>query len=175
MPNAEIVDQDFGFDNLLDRVGDLTKMDVDVGYAKPSGGFGVTELAIVQEMGTTIKVTEKMRKYLSSQGLHLKKTTTEITIPSRPFVRESFDNNKDELGEKGIKLLIKYLDEKLELEPLLEVWGDEYRNIMRNGVTTRELSLAENHPFTIQKKGSDTPLINTKRMLNAAEVTVNTK
>lgn len=173
--SAEIIDQDTGFDDFFSKVDDLTRMDVDVGYSKPSGGFGVTELAIVQEFGTKIQVTKKMRGFLGSQGLHLKASTTEITIPARPFVRDSFDNNEEELGEKGEKLLDKYLDDKIELEPMLEIWGDEYRNMMRNGVVTRELGLADNHPFTRERKGSDTPLVSTKHMLNSADITVNTK
>ncbi len=171
----EIQDIDNGFDDFFDKVDDLTRLDVDVGYTKSSGGFGVTELAIVQEMGTKIQVTDKMRGYLGSQGLHLKKSTTEITIPARPFVRDSFDNNEESIGDTGQKLLDKYLDDKFDLETMLEVWGDDYRNIMRNGVVTRELGLAENHPFTIERKGSDTPLVSTKHMLNSAEVEVNTK
>jgi hypothetical protein len=167
--------QDFGYDDIFNKIDDLTKMDVEVGYSKQSGGFGVTELAIVQEMGAKIPVTEKMRKYLASQGMFLKKSTTEIIIPARPFVRDSFDNNEKDLGERGIKLLAKYFEDKIDLELMLEVWGDEYRNMMRNGVITRELGFKENHPFTIERKGSETPLIDSKRMLNSAEVMVKEK
>lgn len=45
------------------------------------------ELGAIHEFGCTITVTEKMRNYLHSQGLHLKKDTTTIVIPTRSFLR----------------------------------------------------------------------------------------
>ena len=42
-------------------------------------------VAIIHEWGMTIKVTDKMRGYLASQGFHLKKSTKVITIPARPM------------------------------------------------------------------------------------------
>lgn len=45
------------------------------------------ELGAIHEFGATITVTEKMRKYLHSQGLHLKKDTMTVVIPTRSFLR----------------------------------------------------------------------------------------
>jgi len=104
--------------------------------------------------------------------LHLKKSTKEITIPARPFVRSSFDNNKDDIGDYGISLVDRYLDGKVDLETLLNAWGDFVKDQIRNGVVTRELELEPNHPFTIERKGSDTPLVNTGEMLNRIEVKI---
>ena len=44
-------------------------------------------IAAVHEFGTTINVTPKMRAYLHFNGLHLRKDTTHIYIPARPFLR----------------------------------------------------------------------------------------
>ena len=43
-----------------------------------------------REKGTKVKVTPKMRAFLHANGLHLKKTTTEIFIPGRPFVKPAY-------------------------------------------------------------------------------------
>ena len=45
------------------------------------------ELGAIHEFGCTITVTEKMRNYLHSQGLHLKKGTMTVVIPTRSFLR----------------------------------------------------------------------------------------
>ena len=42
-------------------------------------------IAEVQQKGATIQVTDKMRSYLSGKGLHLRKKTTVIRIPARPW------------------------------------------------------------------------------------------
>ncbi len=43
-------------------------------------------IAAVHEFGCTIGVTPKMRAYLHYHGIHLKKSTTHIHIPARPFL-----------------------------------------------------------------------------------------
>ncbi len=49
--------------------------------------LSMADLGAIHEFGATIEVTEKMRKYLASQGLYLRKETTHIIIPTRSFLR----------------------------------------------------------------------------------------
>ena len=42
--------------------------------------------AAIHQFGGDINVTPKMRAYLHSQGIHLRKTTQKIHIPARPFI-----------------------------------------------------------------------------------------
>ena len=170
--SVEVVDQDNGWIDIQESIKDLTSKEVHVGYEKTSGEFGVTELALVQEFGTKIKVTDKMRGYLGSQGLHLKKTTEVITIPSRPFIRDSFDNNVDGLSDSGIELMIKTLEGQIDPDMAYEIWGDSLKGIIQNGVTSKSLGLEENNGFTQKRKGSGTPLIDTGRLINGIEVNI---
>lgn len=151
---AEIVDIDLGFDDFLDSTKKLGLREVEVGYQQGEGGgqdgVDLTGLAIIHEMGSK-------------------------DIPARPFMRLSFDNNETEIGKTGAKLLDKYLDGKIDAELTLEAWGDSFRNIVMNGVVTRELGLKENAPSTIERKGSDTPLIDSSRMINGSTVKVDDK
>lgn len=48
--------------------------------------------APVHQFGADIKVTPKMRAYLHSQGIHLRKSTNEIHIPARPFIGASLED-----------------------------------------------------------------------------------
>lgn len=175
---VEIEDIDLGFNDFFDTAKKLESMDVDVGYTQSAGGhggIGLADLAIIQEFGTKITVTDKMRGFLASQGLFLKKSTKVITIPPRPSIRNSFDNNTQEIGDEGIKLAAKYFEGKIDVELLYEVWGDFYKQILKDGITSKSLGLAENHPFTIERKGSGTPLVNTARLINGSQVIVNSK
>ncbi len=59
-------------------------------------GKSVLDYAPIQEFGGQIPVTKKMRGFLAAAfGVHLKKTTTVINIPSRPFLRSTYAENKE--------------------------------------------------------------------------------
>jgi hypothetical protein len=66
-----------------------------VGNSVEVGVFGSRAgIAKIQEFGKKIDVTPKMRRYLHSQGLHLKSSTTQVIIPERSFMRSAYDENK---------------------------------------------------------------------------------
>lgn len=58
--------------------------------AKNKEGLPIINIAKVLNDGCVIAVTEKMRGYLHSRGLHLKPSTTHIVIPPRPFMKPSY-------------------------------------------------------------------------------------
>lgn len=62
------------------------------------------ELGAIHEFGCTITVTEKMRNYLHSQGLHLKKDTMTVVIPTRSFLRMPLMSSK---GKKELLNIVK--------------------------------------------------------------------
>lgn len=81
------------------------KYSIKVGILQSKGGSEIVpgtdlsraDLGAVHEFGATINVTEKMRNYLHSQGLHLRKNTTQINIPARPFLRPLLDKKNKEI------------------------------------------------------------------------------
>lgn len=148
-----VEDVDLGFDDFFSKIDELVSVEADVGYTQASGKSGdisLVDLASIHELGTK-------------------------DIPARPFMRLSFDNNAKEIGDVGVKLASSFLEDKIDVVQLHEIWGDFYRQEMINGVTTRELGLTENKPATIRRKGSDTPLIDTAEMINRSSVTVKEK
>lgn len=54
-----------------------------MGHAMAIASGKPTMIAIVQNNGVTIGVTDKMRGFLASQGVYLKQSTIAINIPSR--------------------------------------------------------------------------------------------
>ena len=60
----------------------------DAAYQKhPHTDLTNAELGAIHEYGATIQVTEKMRNYLHTIGIHLKPETTTVVIPTRSFLR----------------------------------------------------------------------------------------
>ena len=85
--------------NHSDLVGSITSEVADfqavfIGVKKGTvvEGKEMVNIAAVHEFGCTIEVTRKMRVYLHSIGIHLKKDTTHIVIPERSFLRATRDS-----------------------------------------------------------------------------------
>lgn len=70
----------------------------------PDSDLTNAELGAIHEFGCTITVTEKMRNYLYSQGVHLKKDTTTVVIPTRSFLRMPLLSSE---GKKELMNIVK--------------------------------------------------------------------
>ncbi len=128
------------------------------------GILGENELlmiGIVNEFGSKIKVTSKMRGYLGSQGLHLKKGTTHITIPERAFLRKAFDDAST--PEVIRNAALKVLDDLDNLSRIPEAVGIKMTGIIRAKIKSN--IQPPNHPFTtMQKDGKNKTLIDSGRL-----------
>lgn len=129
------------------------------------GGGENTWLASIHEYGCTIPVTDKMRKYLAANGLHLKKTTTQIVIPERAFLRNGFDENKDEVLRSSENALGAVMSGAMTGDQFLELVGLMLKGKIQN--YARDLSSPPNHPFTVSRKGSSNPLISSGDMIGS--------
>ena len=122
-------------------------------------------LAGIHEYGCNITVTPKMRNWLAANGLHLKKSTTEIIIPERSFLRAGFDEHHETVLRTAEAALGNVLKSG-KVDDYLEVVGQLLRDkIVDYGI---ELSEPPKHPFTLQRNPSKTnPLVQTGDMLEA--------
>lgn len=89
------------------------------GQKHESSNLTNAELGAVHEFGATIPVTEKMRGYLHSIGIHLKAGTSTITIPARSFLRETL------LSDEGHKKLTKVVAQVLSGNVTAENFSSE--------------------------------------------------
>ena len=76
----------------------------------PGSDLTNAELGAIHEFGATITVTDKMRNYLHSQGLHLKKDTMTVVIPTRSFLRMPL------MSAEGKKELLNVVKSQLSSE-----------------------------------------------------------
>lgn len=81
--------------------------------AQGKDGKPLVNIAAIHELGDgkggdlLIEVTPKMRAYLHSQGLHLKKDTKYVRIPRRPTFEPVFEAEKDNWQELFVKTVAK--------------------------------------------------------------------
>ena len=125
------------------------------------------DLAVIQHEGCDIPADitsakgRRVRRWLAANGVYLKKTTTHVRIPARPFV--------DPVMDKAEAIAVKHL--RAGITQLIAsgaknsaayrvVWdriGSDIRTqIQQEMVRIRK---PKNHPLTIRLKGSSNPLI----------------
>ena len=131
----------------------------------------VAQLAAIQEFGTVINVTPKMRGFLSATGMHLSPGTTTITIPSRPYMRQTFDENENELAKQADFLERQILTKKMSKRLALSELGQMHRQQIQKSMSTQGKFKA-NHPYTVEKKGSSQPLIDSGGLRQAIDFEV---
>lgn len=129
------------------------------------GGGEQSWLAAIHEYGCRIEVTPKMRKYLAATGLHLKATTTHITIPERAFLRNGYDENKDDVLNRVDALLGDVIGGTMSTDQFFEVIGLLMKSRIQD--YARDLDSPPNHPYTVERKGSSNPLVDTGDMIGA--------
>jgi hypothetical protein len=179
---------DINYKGLKKLIKEITKeYKIKVGLLSGHGGddevsddLDLAGLGAIMEYGATIPVTDKMRKYLASQGLYLKDSTKEIHIPARSFLQMPLEQKANEIlkntkADYSIQDINYFLDKgKLTLINFAVVLGAECVNAILDAFETGGFGQwAENHPFTIQQKGSSSPLIDTGalRQKITAEIT----
>lgn len=131
------------------------------------GIFGGEEawLAAIHEYGCNIKVTPKMRAYLHTQGLHLKESTEYIKIPERAFIRNGYDKGIGEVEKMIDQVLGLVLEDKMDSDEFLKTVGLLLSSKIKDYAV--ELKIPKNHEFTIERKGSSNPLVDTGDMIGA--------
>lgn len=122
-------------------------------------------LAGIHEYGCRIKVTPKMRAFLHSQGLHLNNSTTEIVIPERSFLRNGHDTNIDRVINQTERAIGQVVAGKMTVDDLLDLCGQQLATAIKT--YARDLSKPENHPYTVEQKGSSNPLVDTGQMIES--------
>lgn len=134
------------------------------------GGGEQAWLASIHEYGCRIEVTDKMRAYLAATGLYLKKTTTHITIPERAFLRNGYDTNKDDIIAKAEAVLGDVLGGTMTPNQFFELIG----LLMKSRIQeyARDLDSPPLHPYTVERKGSSNPLVDSGDMIGAIDYKV---
>ena len=161
--------------NLVKAISD--KYSVKVGLLAGKGGnddvgenLDLAGLGAIQEFGCTITVTDKMRAFLRSQGLFLKNSTKQITIPARSFLSMPIMQTKlfkQKLQEKigNTDDFMEYAIRTGDFKSVAVIIGASALELIQEAFATGGFGQWEaNHPLTIAQKGSAMPLVDTGRL-----------
>ena len=127
-------------------------------------------LAAIHEYGCKIPVTPAMRAYLHSIGVHLRKSTTEIVIPERSFLRAGYDQNKDDVIRQAEKVLPDVLIGTMSEDEYFELVGTTLRDAIKEYAV--DLSSPPKKPWPTRDPGKNNPLIESGDMVNGIEYEV---
>lgn len=122
-------------------------------------------IGAVHEFGAEIMVTPKMRAWFAAQGYPLKKSTTSIKIPERSFIRSGFDENESALLSKIEESFQSVLDLNINADVFADAVGLELEGMIQDKMTN--LREPANSDMTIERKGSDNPLVDSGRLIEA--------
>lgn len=115
-------------------------------------------LASIHEYGCKIRVTEKMRAFLHSKGLHLKDSTTEIVIPERSFLRAGFDKHHDEVVKSANRMLPAVIHGEMSEAQFFQEVGDLLSGKIYE--YAMNLKTPAKHSFTLEQNPAHTnPLV----------------
>ena len=151
-------------DELYDKIEKLQKMEIRIGVFSDTGSK-LLMIARVHEFGTKIEVTPKMRAYLHAKGLHLRSDTNYINIPERSYVRSTAIDKLKDIQKNSNKYLEMVLTSEMKLKTFGEMLGKVLAELMKEQM--EELKNPKLHPFTIEQKGSDDPLIDEGNLLDS--------
>lgn len=123
----------------FEKLKKLSELEVQVGFQEGQqydDGTSLAEVAAYNELGTS-------------------------DSPSRPFMRQSFENHEQEL-RAACDMVNQTLANGGSVEQALQQLGTFCKGLVQNEIT--EGGFAPNKPSTIKKKGSEQPLIDTGLM-----------
>jgi len=93
-------------------------------------------------------------------------------IPSRPFIRQSVDNNQDKINS-FLQTRVKALAKGASAEDALKKIGVFQKRLMQNEIKSGDF--VPNSEATIRKKKSSQPLIDTGRMRQSVNYVIQKK
>jgi len=143
---------------IINKIKNKTKV-VKVGFLQED----VAKIAIINEYGAVIKVTEKMRQmFFAKWGIQ--KSNNPIIIPPRPFMEMTYNKYKKKWVKYLNTLVVK---NNYDIVKALELVGEMMQRDIQ--ITIKEGDFAPNAPLTEKIKGKNKPLINTGNMLQSVQ------
>lgn len=161
------------FKTVVDLTDDIAKAASSLSGKKVNVGVLTGEhqwLAGIHEYGCIIPVTPKMRAYLHTIGVHMKKSATKIVIPERSFLRAGYDQNREAITKKASRLLGDVMGGTMSEEQFFEIFGTEFREAIKDYAI--ELSDPPKQEWPTRDPAKSNPLVMTGDMIGGIEYEV---
>lgn len=150
---------DHGWEDIKARMDALRG----VGAVVSVGVQGAEAAANHQHTHLTVAQIATIHEF--GKEIHQPKMRRTIVIPERSFLRKTVDLYREAIARRQVLLTQGYVLGKLELKSSLELLGQYVVGLVKqriaNGIAP------PNRPYTIAKKGSSKPLIDTGQLRNS--------
>lgn len=151
--SRHVTDRDLGWKKIKQELEQAARLEVAVGLFygdKNSDGTQVVEYGTYNEFGTD-------------------------TIPSRPFMRTAFDENRGDIQADIDRQSARLASGQVSAHAALTIIGQKHARRIQNTITGRDF-LPRLSPETVRrKKGSEKTLVDTSVMVNAVKISVRSK
>ena len=170
-----------GLGSILKSLAILENTDVLVGIpmaqSSRSGQINNAELGFILSNGVRIKsarkeikkLTDSGQTYASAVDAYIHATGDQRwKIPPRPFLKPAIDANIGQIGKyhaAAFKAAMK--GDESEVIEILDELGLQAQNWVKGWFNNPKNGWAPNAPYTIEKKGSDRPNIDTGQLRNS--------
>jgi hypothetical protein len=134
------------------QLAELKKLQVRVGYQQGEAsedGVDMVDIAMFNELGTA-------------------------RSPARPFMRQSADANKNTI-DKVCKAQLQKIARGGTAEQALNALGAMQTGLIQDTITKSPGWAKPNAPATVEKKGSDVPLIDSSKMMQSVHHVIKPK
>jgi len=157
--HAEVKEVDHGWKRFWKTIAEMENSYVKVGVFGDTESGGMHEVDPVTGRASDLTVGEiaAVNEFGTQDG----------HVPERSFLRSTFDEKHPELVEMAHKAIDKVLEGHLDTRTALNMMGSKLATDVKNKITMGAGVPPPNAPATIAAKGSDRPLVDTGRLVNA--------
>lgn len=179
-----VKDKDKGYKSLVAELKKLAALEVKTGIQageQAPDGMDMARLASIHEFGGAWPVARKITHFKKlnkkgdkflRQGRFVKRKRANysesfdveytLSIPARPFMRNSIDEGKEEIGNFAQQIVRQVVLRKLSATRGMELIGQKMTGIIQKKIVDGPWT--PNKPATIKKKRSSRPLIDSGRL-----------
>jgi phage gpG-like protein len=134
------------------------------GAAVVSVGVQGTQAA-ANHQGTRLTVGQLATIHEFGKVIRQPRLNRTIVIPERSFLRATVDIYRDAIARRQVLLSQGYILGKFQLRPAMELLGQYVVGLVKQRIANR--IPPPNSPWTIARKGSSTPLVDTGQLRNS--------
>ena len=159
-----VQDIDRGWRRIINNVRAAHRQEVVVGVlegSKNGEGASIAEYGAYNEFGATVKNA-------FGKGI-------EVEIPSRPFMRTSFDENRSDINADIDAQGRKLVSGEITARAALTIIGLKHKSRIQNTITGRDFLPKLADETIRRKKGSTKTLVDTGALVNAIQISVRSK
>ncbi|NKQ20503.1 hypothetical protein [Brevibacillus laterosporus] len=149
------------------QVAELSKTRAKVGYLQDREQLLI---AIFNEYGAKIPVTDKVRGLFIALGMPLKKDKKFIIVPERSFLRTGYEKSEPTLLREMEKLLDDTLQGRISADQAMKRAAKKLTADVKDHMQSG--SFQKNAPLTQKLKGSNNPLMDEKKLIDSLEFEV---